>query len=171
MTHILKIGPGASLRALSPKTSKFCDDPDLLSCQIADISSGILGKKSILLPGNLELKFKNKIPGNDNAYNYEGDGASLIVTYNPESSAMSGTATLEDGRTFVLEYIGEEGHLWKEMDIQKLNQLSFVSNGNRGEGFHVEDFIDLKTGNVNRGDGQSQYLKEQQTIIPWPIFQ
>ena len=162
MTHILKIGPGASLRALSPKTSKFCDDPDLLSCQIADISSDILGKKSILLPGNLELKFKNKIPGNDNAYNYEGDGASLIVTYNPESSAMSGTATLEDGRTFVLEYIGEEGHLWKEMDIQKLNQLSFVSNGNRGEGFHVQDFIDLNTGNVNRG-GWSEPIPEGTT--------
>ena len=139
------------MRALSPKTSKFCDDPDLLSCQIADISANILGKKSILLPGNIELKFKNKVPGNDNAYNYEGAGSSLIVIYNPESSAMSGTATLADGRTFVLEYIGEEGHLWKEMNIQKLNQLSYVSNGNRGEGrTPFQDFIELPPGNINR---------------------
>ena len=148
------------MRAFSPKTSKFCDDPDLLSCQIADISSDILGKKSILLPGNLELKFKNKIPGNDNAYNYEGDGASLIVTYNPESSAMSGTANLEDGRTFVLEHIGVEGHIWKEMDIQKLDQLSLVRNGNRGEAFYVSDAIKLNPGNVNRGEWSNQLPEE-----------
>ena len=63
---------------------------------------------------------------------------------------MSGTATLNDGRTFVLEYIGEEGHLWKEMNIQKLNQLSYVSNGNRGENTPFQDFIKLPPGNVNR---------------------
>ena len=47
---------------------------------------------------------------------------------------MSGTAYTKDGRTFVLEYIGEEGHLWKEMDMQKLDALKSDKNGN-GEDF------------------------------------
>ena len=42
---------------------------------------------------------------------------------------MSGTAYTKDGRTFVLENIGEEGHLWKEMDMQKLDALKSGKNG------------------------------------------
>ena len=129
---------------------KLCEDPFYISCQIADISSGILGKKSILLPGNLKLKFKNKVPGNVNAYNYEGDGSSLIVTYNPASGGMSGTAYTKDGRTFVLENIGEEGHLWKEMDSEKIENLKTGSIGNRAMGPPKKDYVIRNHTNINR---------------------
>ena len=44
---------------------------------------------------------------------------------------MSGTAYTKDDRKFVLENIGEEGHLWKEMDMQKLDALKSGQNENR----------------------------------------
>ena len=147
------LGPGSSLRTSSAETLKLCEDPFYISCQIADISSDILGKKNILLPGNLELKFKNKVPGNDNAYNYEGDGSSLIVTYNPASGGMSGTALTKDGRTFVLENIGEEGHLWKEMDLQKIDNLKTGRTGNRAMGPPKKDYVMPNLTNVNRAFG------------------
>ncbi|XP_023347794.1 uncharacterized protein LOC111716539 isoform X3 [Eurytemora carolleeae] len=126
----LKPKDGLAFRSDSIEESKYCDDPFFLSCEIADkISAKLLGKESIQLPGNIELKFKNKVPGNENAYNYEGDGSSLIVTYNPASGGLSGTAYTKDGRTFVLENIGKEGHLWKEMDMQKLDALKSGKNG------------------------------------------
>ena len=154
------LGPGSSLRTSSVETLKLCEDPFYISCQIADISSDILGKKNILLPGNLKLKFKNKVPGNENAYNYEGDGSSLIVTYNPASGGMSGTAFTEDGRTFVLENIGEEGHLWKEMDSEKIENLKTGRTGNRAMGPPKIDYVMPNHSNVNRQMDYAYYAYE-----------
>ena len=83
------------------------------------------------------------MPGDENAYNYEGNDAVLIITYNPVKKTMQGLATLGDGRAFNLEYVGDGIHLWKEMDLNEIKKLEYGQTGNRGIGHGQDDTVDM----------------------------
>ena len=83
------------------------------------------------------------MPGDEHAYNYEGDDAVLIITYNPVNKTMQGLATLGDGRAYNLEYVGDGVHLWKEMDLNEIKKLEYGQTGNRGIGHGQDDSVDV----------------------------
>ena len=83
------------------------------------------------------------MPGDEHAFNYEGDDAVLIITYNPVNKTMQGLATLGDGRAYNLEYVGDGVHLWKEMDLNEIKKLEYGQTGNRGIGHGQDDSVDV----------------------------
>ena len=127
--------------------SVCCQDTKLKSCNLATVNPDLLGSKTITLPGGASADFLNKVGDNPNAYHYGGDNADVIITFNPGTGGMHGHAMLSSGESFTLEYCGDQGHVWKEIDVDNL-----------GESKGVDFLTDMKEDTIR---GEHDKLTEQ----------
>ena len=98
-----------------------CVGQNIKSCQAADIDGSLLGKGKISLPGGIEVSFLDHIDNNPNAYDYgDAKGTELMIHYSPETGGMQGTAMTYEGKSYVIENCGEQGHVFKEIDISNM---------------------------------------------------
>ena len=103
-------------------TAICCSGTRVLSCQAAAVHPAALGVPSLTLPNGVQAEFKNNIAGDLNTYHYESADAYAIIVYNPSRGAMNGHARFANSKGFVLEYCGDAGHVWKEMDMKNIQQ-------------------------------------------------
>ena len=98
-----------------------CEDANLVSCIAADIQPAALDQGgSIGLPNDIVVTFVHHVGANSRSFYYEGEeGASATITcsHNEAKGGCHGEATNADGETFVLEYCGEQGHVWKQPNM------------------------------------------------------
>jgi Metallo-peptidase family M12B Reprolysin-like len=115
-----------------------CQDDHLISCVTANIQPAALGQpgRSIGLPNNIVVSFVRHIGDNEQAFYYENnEGASATITCSgkeedeeqeeeqeeeDQDMGCHGQATNGVGETFVLEYCGDEGHVWKQANVTLL---------------------------------------------------
>ena len=93
-------------------------DADELSCTAASVHLDVLGQPKLSLPGGIEVVFEKYVNGDKNALQYSSVDADLFITYSPSSKGIFGRATLSNGRTFLIENCGIEGHVWMELDVE-----------------------------------------------------
>jgi len=94
-----------------------CGGNDILACYSATVQVENLGQDVVHLPGSIKLNLKGKTPGNSNGYHYESSEGDAVLTLNPKTKGLHGHAQTSDGHSYVLEYCGANGHVWKLMDI------------------------------------------------------
>ena len=115
----------SSLVSLSGKRnivgSKCCMGKHILECSNANVNLKNLGASEIDLPGSLTLNFVNIVSGNTNSYHYASDDGEAVITMNAEGNGLHGHATSADGESYVLEYCGAGGHVWKSMDVKNVS--------------------------------------------------
>ena len=117
-------------------TAICCSGTRVLSCQAAAVHPAALGVSSLTLPNGVQADFKNNIAGDLNTYHYESAEAYAIIVYNPSKGAMNGHARFANSKGFVLEYCGDAGHVWKEMNMKKMKKgiHDGVQRVKKGEG-------------------------------------
>jgi len=96
---------------------------DSLTCDSVDIVPELLGKQNISLPGcglpgGIKLSFVGHVDGNVDNYHYAGEQGDLLLKFNPKKSMLHGHVMTSSGRSFVLEFCGTDGHVWKEHDVE-----------------------------------------------------
>ena len=119
------------------------DATHLKSCHAATVYPILLGSQTITFPGGASVSFLNNVGGNPNAYHYGGDKADLIITFNPSTGGMHGHAMMSNGESYILEYCGSQGHVWKEIDVENLGEnkaVDFQQDINNIRGAHDEFF-------------------------------
>ncbi len=100
--------------------SKCCGGDHILSCNIAEVNLETLGAESINLPDGIILDFKHNINNDPNSYLYGSSGGEAVITYNPKTEGLHGHATSKNGDSYVIEYCGEVGHVWKTIDTENV---------------------------------------------------
>ena len=100
--------------------SQCCGGGYILSCNQANVQLENLGTDEINLPGGLTLEFLNNVDGNRDTYHYGGNAGEAVITYNPNSNGLHGHALSADGKSFVLEFCGSSGHVWKSLDADNM---------------------------------------------------
>jgi hypothetical protein len=90
------------------------------TCNVASVDPSMLGKGTLTLPGDITVSFLNMVAGNPNAYHYGSDVANIIITHNPSTGGIHGHFMTSTGLSYTLEYCGDAGHVWKEVDVQNL---------------------------------------------------
>ena len=100
--------------------SVCCQDFNLLSCSQANIDPAVLGQTTLALPNGLTLTFSNMVEGSSTGYYYSGQGGDAVISYNPDTGSMFAHASTYNGDSFVLEGCGDEGHVWKQIDVASL---------------------------------------------------
>ena len=98
-----------------------CKDPAIVSCVAASILPSALGKQgSIELPNNIVLKYAGNEGGNKRSYSYlGGEGARATITCSQDKQCY-GNAMNAESESFVLEYCGEVGHVWKQLNTEEM---------------------------------------------------
>ena len=101
-----------------------CEDPALLSCVVAaTILPSALGKQgSIELPNSIVVKYAGHAGGNKHSFRYLGEeGAMATITCSQdEQKGCHGSALNAEGEAFALEYCGEVGHVWKQLNMEEM---------------------------------------------------
>ena len=98
-----------------------CNDENLATCVPVNIDPSRLGGGILLLPKNVRLTLDPKSP--DGTYHYidpRGTSADAIFTCNEKDDSCHGQATDADGESYVLEYCGSQGHVWKQSNADSL---------------------------------------------------
>ena len=90
------------------------------TCNVASVDPSMLGKGTLTLPGDITVSFLNMVAGNPNAYHYGSNVADIIITHNPRTGGIHGHFMTSTGLSYTLEYCGDAGHVWKEVDVQNL---------------------------------------------------
>ena len=103
-----------------------CQDTRLKTCSLATVNPDLLGSQTINLPGGASAVFLNNIGEDPDAYHYGGDEADVIITFNPSTGGMHGHAMLATGESYTLEYCGDQGHVWKEIDVANIGKKGGV---------------------------------------------
>ena len=119
-------------RRRTVNTPACCEGSGTLSCQAVNVDLSLLGQSTIELPGGISVNFLNLVPGNSNAFHYGGGGSDLILTFNPNTGGLHGHATTSTGKSFTIESCGEDGHVWKELDLANMGDnigLDYESRG------------------------------------------
>jgi len=114
-----------------------CNDNDALLCESVNINVEALGEEDLELPNNITVQFSNMIPGDNDGYHYMSEQAEAVLTFNSKINGLFGHVSTDDGRSFVIENCGEEGHVFKEIDISKLGEdIAIISH----EREHADNF-------------------------------
>lgn len=104
-----------------------------MSCLPVDINPSVLGKDKLDLPGGIQVSFLGLVNGNANGYHYGSEEADLIITYNEKTHGLHGHAMTIDGKSFVIEYCGSQGHVWTELDARNFPEsVAVVDNVHDG---------------------------------------
>jgi len=111
---------GATLLEIAGKRSNAlcCQDSNALSCHQANVDVSSLGQGTLELPNGIVTEFSNMVPGAEYGYHYVGDNSDVVLTYNPHTGGVFGHWTTGEGRSFVLENCGNDGHVFKEYDVE-----------------------------------------------------
>jgi len=93
-----------------------------LLCESVQINTDALGVEDLELPNNITVQFSNMIPGENDGYHYMSVQAEVVLTFNNKTNVLFGHVSTEDGRSYVIEDCGQEGHVFKEIDVSKLGE-------------------------------------------------
>ena len=100
-----------------------CSEPDLVSCQKVDAHPEHLGVARLSFPDGTDADFKGHIDGDSSTFIYtDTNGTECSIFFNPQTNGMFGHIMTSEGRSFVLEYCGEEGHIYKEIHVQSYQE-------------------------------------------------
>ena len=135
-----------------------CQDPALLFCGVATILPSALGKQgSIEFPNNIVLKYAGHVGGNKRSFSYLGEeGAEATITCSKDEQCH-GHAMNAEGEAFVLEYCGEVGHVWKQLNMEAMREEEpdgeeeeeeeegDLVGGGRGSSEEENEVLDLTT--------------------------
>ena len=134
-----------------------CVGQNIKSCQVAAIHGTLLGKGKISLPGGIKVSFLNNIDNNPNAYNYgDARGTEVLIHYNPKTGGMQGTAMTHEGKSFVIENCGKQGHVFKEIDIS-----SMVDD----EGYDADEL----RGNFSTAADDADATEDTTTVVTYSV--
>ena len=97
-----------------------CKEDHIISCNLADVHPDSLTDGEIKLPGDLVLSFKNYINNSPNSYFYGSNDGEAVITFNPNTNGFFGHAMTADGGSYVLEFCGAYGHVWKSYDTKNM---------------------------------------------------
>ena len=97
-----------------------CGGDHVLSCNLANVQLENLGTEKVNLSGNLTLDFLNNVNGNLNTYHYGSNDGEAVVTYNPKNNELHGYAFSTDGKSYVLDFCGSSGYVWKLLDTDNM---------------------------------------------------
>merc|ERR1712242_275215 len=100
--------------------SRCCSGDHILSCRAATVNVENLDDSEINLPGGLTLNFLNRVSGNSNSFHYGSEDGEAVITMNAAGNGLHGHATTADGHSFVLEFCGVDGHVWKKIDVDNM---------------------------------------------------
>jgi len=99
-----------------------CNDNMTLLCESIHINTEALGVEDLDLPNNITVKFSNLIPGDNDGYHYMSEQAEAVLTFNKKTNGLFGHVSSEDGRSYIIEDCGKEGHVFKEIDVSKFGE-------------------------------------------------
>ena len=100
-----------------------CEGKNILSCQQVALDTSVLGQTDMhIAPLDSTLAFQGTVADNLNAYHYTNKDIDLILTHNPNKDSVHGHAILADGRSFVIEYCGDNLHALIELDVDNLGE-------------------------------------------------
>jgi len=99
-----------------------CKDNKASFCASIQFNTEGLGETDLELPFNITIPFSNMIPGDNKGYHYMSEQAEAVLTFNSKTNGLFGHVSTEDGRSFVIENCGKEGHVFKEIDVSKLGE-------------------------------------------------
>ena len=100
-----------------------CGGDHVLSCNLANVQLENLGTEKVNLPGNLTLDFLNNVNGNLNTYHYGSNDGEAVVTYNPKNNELHVHAFSTDGKSYVLDFCGSSGYVWKCLEMSELEEV------------------------------------------------
>ena len=107
------------------RSKSVCCSGEFLSCNQASVDTSVLGSSDLELPGGITAQFQGNVLGNKNAYVYKGQNVEVVLTQNPSNGGLHGHA-MAGARSYVLEYCGSAGHVWKEIDVQSMGEHETV---------------------------------------------
>jgi hypothetical protein len=129
-----------------------CQDGNLVSCVAADIKPAALGKPgTIALPNDIVVTFVGNVGSNSHSYSYtnEEGGYAVITCSEDDKGGCHGQAVTDDGESYVLEYCGDQGHVWKEPNVEDVPDeepiLEPEDEGLVGSSGQEEEELDLTT--------------------------
>jgi len=99
-----------------------CNDNMTLLCESIHINTEALGVEDLELPNNITVQFSNLIPGDNDGYHYMSEQAEAVLTFNKKTNGLFGHVSSEDGRSYIIEDCGKEGHVFKEIDVSKFGE-------------------------------------------------
>lgn len=121
---------GGSLLNPSPQSRNMptcCQGDKILSCLQVALDSSILGDDDLYLePLNATLSFVGMVDGTINGYHYGNDDVDFSLTFNARTGGVYGHASLDDGRSFTIEYCGGDVHVLKELDVKNMQTANMV---------------------------------------------
>ena len=149
----MKQGSGNGRQQLS-----CCQGDNILSCQEFDIDLSVLGDGDLFLePLNTTLTFRGLVFMSSNSYNYGNDDVDFIITANVEIGSVYGHAAFDNGKSYVIEYCGDNNHVLKELDVQNLGS---------DEGI---DFVDENPGTSAKFRAKRQAVSDTTTIVTYTV--
>jgi len=154
-----------------------CEDENLDSCVSVSIDPSLLGQSEaggssgggggdLLLPNNLRLTLSREmLTGDSRTFHYvDPEGTSADATFTcDQDGGCHGLATDADGESYVLEYCGSQGHVWKRPNTESLDE------GDDTESLDEEDKpvrSDLDTSNL---DEEDEDIEDTTTIAFYSI--
>ena len=96
--------------------TQCCGGDHILSCNLAAVNLELLGDESIGLPGGFVLDFERNVNNDPNSFKYSSMDGEAVITYNPNTKGLHGHALSSKGDSYVIEYCGAVGHVWKTID-------------------------------------------------------
>jgi len=114
-----------------------CKGSDIKTCNLVTINPAVLGESSITLPDSLVLEFAGHVDGNPNTFVYvdKVKGSEAVLVYNPHLESLNGHAMMAGGKSYVVEYCGAVGHVWKEIDVTHFKEDDDHSSNEDFESF------------------------------------
>ena len=120
----IEAGNLVTLKGEKRAGSKCCSGNFILSCLQANVELDTIGDDEINLPGGVILQFQNNVDGNPDSYYYSGSAGEAVFSLNPANpDSIYGHFAAWNGSSYLLEYCGMNGYVWKELDTAKMNEL------------------------------------------------
>jgi hypothetical protein len=108
-----------------------------------------LGRHHLLtLPNNIIVKYEGHVGDNKRSFSYVSskattDMASAVITCSQDRLSCHGQASNDNGDTYVLEYCGDEGHVWKQysddLDDRESEDAAVWAGDSLGGGYEDDD--------------------------------
>ncbi len=134
-----------------------CEGMNILSCDEIEIDLNALGDEDLYLePLNTTLQYQGLVLMSSNSYHYSNGEVDFILTANVELGSVYGHAAFENGKSYVIEFCGENVHVLKELDVENLGADEGV------------DAIDENT-NTSNYRVKRQAVSDTTTIVTYSI--
>ena len=129
----------------------------ILSCDEIKIDLNALGDEDLYLePLNTTLQYQGLVLMSSNSYHYSNGEVDFILTANVELGSVYGHAAFENGKSYVIEFCGDNVHVLKELDVENMGDAEGV------------DTMDNNTNTTNYGV-RRQAVRDTTTIVIYSI--